>query len=254
MKKPLYIKNHIPFYHDKSPSAKRADPYEAYDPMVIRQTAIAVMDEWWGGFPFSIIKDWVNDYVERSHKKSVLELGCGVGRMIGDIATTFPNSICWGIDYSYQMLRQAYRLYKSEEELEIDLSRKGKGTTKVVGKNISNLYFGLAKAEELPFEDQQFDIVFSSFLMDRVEDPLLVISESIRVLKPRGILLIVTPMNLNKKSHWEDFYPVDKFITKLKPLNLELIELNQDMKVLEPLDRHGNGIHWNTVGMAFSHI
>lgn len=255
MKEPLFIRKNIPFYIDKSPAAMRADPYESYDPLVIRQSAICIMDEWWEGFPYSAVKEWINNFVGKEDAESVLELGCGVGRLIGDIAISFPNSNCWGIDYSYQMLRQAYRLYKSDEDVEINFTKKGKRISKVSGKKIPNLHFGLAKAEELPFEDQQFDIVFSSFLVDRVEDPILVLQESIRVLKPSGKLLIVTPLNFNKASHWDDYYPVEKFASKVVgSVDLKMIELNQEIKVIEPLDIHGNYLHWNCVAMAFTHI
>ena len=53
--------------------------------------------------------------------------------------------------------------------------------------------FGLASmdyrtgyAEELPFEDDSFDLATSQTTLIQVEDPALVLSEMRRVLKPRA--------------------------------------------------------------------
>ena len=51
----------------------------------------------------------------------------------------------------------------------------------------------VATAEELPFEDQRFDLVFSDNVLEHLADPLSVFREVHRVLKPGGLLLVKTP-------------------------------------------------------------
>ena len=47
--------------------------------------------------------------------------------------------------------------------------------------------------ESLPFPDASFDIVYSSNVLEHVRDPFRVLSEAVRVLKPKGFLQFVFP-------------------------------------------------------------
>lgn len=53
--------------------------------------------------------------------------------------------------------------------------------------------FWLANAEQLPFADEQFDLVCAEYLLEHVEDPSAVLKEVHRVLAPGGRLVLVTP-------------------------------------------------------------
>ena len=48
-------------------------------------------------------------------------------------------------------------------------------------------------AQPFPFDDNYFDIVFSKSVLEHFNDPMPLISESLRVLKPGGRLIILTP-------------------------------------------------------------
>lgn len=50
-----------------------------------------------------------------------------------------------------------------------------------------------AKGEDLPFPDNNFDLIFSSTVLEHTEDPQLVLSEAIRVLRPGGRMQFVFP-------------------------------------------------------------
>jgi SAM-dependent methyltransferase len=60
-----------------------------------------------------------------------------------------------------------------------------------------------AVGEHLPFEDNSFDIVYSSNVLEHVQDPDKVLQESIRVLRPGGILHFEVP---NFMSYFEGHY------------------------------------------------
>ena len=62
-----------------------------------------------------------------------------------------------------------------------------------------------AKGEEMPFENESFDLIYSTNVLEHVNDPKKVISESIRVLKPGGYLQFVIP---NYFSFWEGHYGI----------------------------------------------
>ena len=89
--------------------------------------------------------------------KDVLELGCGTGLILKEIAPKARSAK--GIDISPGMLEQA----------------KGRG-----------LDVQVASATQLPFEDESFDAVYSFKVLAHVEDIEKAMSEVARVLRPGG--------------------------------------------------------------------
>lgn len=249
MKPPINFRTTIPFFYDKTNSEFRLDPYERFNEMVIRQVALHLGDELWRHYPFQPVLDFVLENFSSLEKAKILELGCGVGRLIGELGKRFPESDCWGIDYSYQMLQQAHRFWLSKQTLNLDRSDRGFPIIQVKGHDLSNLQFGLSKAEALPFEDNSIDLVCSSFLLDRLESPQKGLEEMFRVLKSNGQMILVSPMNFQKKNHWATFYPIDKFLNVLLELGFSNIH-HQQILIKEPLDKKGNFIEWKCEGIV----
>ena len=50
-----------------------------------------------------------------------------------------------------------------------------------------------AVAEDIPFNDESFDICFSVEVIERLNNPQNIINEAQRVLKPGGMLFLITP-------------------------------------------------------------
>lgn len=251
MKKPIKHRNGVPFYHDKSANEFRQDPYERHDPMVIRQSMLHLADQLWDKYPFAILQEYIGKSWPNTNPKDILELGCGVGRLIGDIASEYPNSQCWGIDYSYQMLKRAKEAWVDGKGFLIDASKQGfEKELQVMGKSLTNLHFGLAKCESLPFNDNSQDLIFSSFLFDRLEHPLEGLKEMKRVLRPDGILIIITPLNFNNSRNWNRFYPEQKLKSVIENNDFIVLDWIENIAIEEPLDRRGNYISWSCLGMV----
>lgn len=51
----------------------------------------------------------------------------------------------------------------------------------------------VSRAEEIPFEDRSFDIVFADNVLEHLESPAIVFREIFRVLKPGGLFWFKTP-------------------------------------------------------------
>jgi ubiquinone/menaquinone biosynthesis C-methylase UbiE len=94
----------------------------------------------------------------------VLDFGCGDGNTIVYIRKHFPNAIIYGIDVS---------------EKSINLAKE---------KMISNVLFSSFGGTELPFINEEFDIVFSSMVFHHIDHKLHngILKEIKRTLKVGG--------------------------------------------------------------------
>ena len=65
-----------------------------------------------------------------------------------------------------------------------------------------------ATGESLPFEDNHFDIVYSTNVLEHTLNPVHVLSEAVRVVKPGGVVQIVCPNYLSYfDGHYAAFHP-----------------------------------------------
>jgi ubiquinone/menaquinone biosynthesis C-methylase UbiE len=250
MKEALKIRHETPFFYDKSPLEFKQDNYENYELSVKPQILLHLADSTWGYYPFQNIISFISTYIQNTKHLNILEIGCGVGRMIATIASDNPSFNCWGIDYSYQMLKQARCSFINGTKMKIDFGNEGFEEIHITSEKISNLSFGLAKAEHLPFENQSQDLIFHSFTFDRMENPIQALNEMNRVLKLNGKLVFITPLNFIKKEHWNRFFPTKKLIDILKNLGFEILDLQDDFIVEQPLDKRGNKKIWNCVAIV----
>ena len=104
-------------------------------------------------------------YFERFHGSSqgpILEIGCSVGHH-----TQFGGDRKIGIDFDMEALRIA----------------RGKGFT-VASADVQ---------QGLPFKDGSFTSIDCQHVIEHVEDPLFLMKECHRVLRPAGRAVIVTP-------------------------------------------------------------
>lgn len=99
---------------------------------------------------------------------AILDVGCGTGRLLRSASARFPEAQLVGVDPAPEMVRQA--------EL-----RTGDG---------SAMGFQPASAEELPFPDQRFDLVFSTLTFHHWADQHEAVAEIARVLAPGGRWLL----------------------------------------------------------------
>jgi ubiquinone/menaquinone biosynthesis C-methylase UbiE len=101
----------------------------------------------------------------------ILDDGCGPGIYCIELAKAFPNSEIIGIDLSEPML---------------DIGRQSAEDASVSDR----VRFEIANAESLPFQDSSFDAVVSVNMFHHIGNPLAMVNEVERMLKPDGILLL----------------------------------------------------------------
>lgn len=115
------------------------------------------------------IKLWlkrISKYSKAKEGAKVLDLGCGTGKWAIPMANVLHYEVT-GADASKEMLEKA----------------KEKDIGKLVKWKIQD-------AENLTYQDNFFDVVFTSHLIYHVKSPSKVIKNCIRVLKNGGVLIV----------------------------------------------------------------
>ena len=234
----------IPLYYDKSEDETRRDVYERYDELVARQTALHLADEANGGYPMQDLADYVAAWLPDGPYLAVADIGCSVGRIIGDLAAGHPEWDCYGIDFSYQMLRQARDYWNRGETVSANLLRYGFSQDTFSGRSLPNVHFALADAATLPFPDDSLDLILNTFLIDRIPDPVKAFAEWARVLRPGARLITVSPLNFLQAKQWEAYNPPVKLLDPLLRAGWQLLDLTDPLYLEEPMDRRGNVVRW----------
>jgi len=151
-------------------------------------------------FPFAIRELW-----EPRPDGLALDVGAACGRMTLELAADYRYAI--GLDLSKSLVRGAERVrregrarYNSLVEGDIYL------THDVEVPCAGNAAFLVADAGVLPFSDGVFDTVIALNLIDRVPDPVAVVDELSRLVRPGGILIVASPFTwlpeFTRRENW----------------------------------------------------
>ena len=157
--------------HYKIQAEKHKDlPTSTMEDVIIRQKEIDSI------FSFFNLRD-----VSKINNK-VLEIGCGNGYTLEQLATSYPNTVFHGLDFSHDLLNIA-----------------GK-------RKIKNASFSQGDVRKLSFDDESFDIVYTERCLINLlnwEDQQKALKEINRVLKKGGFYFMVESFtdgfdNMNK--------------------------------------------------------
>jgi len=118
--------------------------------------------------------------------KYVLDVGCGSGIVTRDIARLTKGKVI-AIDGSNDMIKVAQNVLKSFKNVELRVG----------------------DANNLPLEDNMFDIVTCNLLLMWTDDPQKVVNEMARVTKPGGIVLATLEPDYGGKLHYPENPKVD---------------------------------------------
>jgi ubiquinone/menaquinone biosynthesis C-methylase UbiE len=238
-------------YYRKSEAEIADDVYERYDALVTRQTALHLADELYDEYPFLPLLDYVKNWLPTDGSPLVIaDLGCSVGRIAATLAQQQPRWDVYGIDLSYQMLRQARDYWTQEVTLQPNLIRYGWGTPELTGHRLENLNFALSRAEALPFPDASLDVIINTFLIDRLPGPYTAFNEWQRVLKPGGRLITVSPLNFLQPDSWRVAYPPVKILDRLRQAGWKLADWTDPLLLEEPMDARGNKVNWKCLAFV----
>lgn len=104
---------------------------------------------------------------------NLLDCGCGPGTITVGLAQAVSPGHVTGIDFEESQLKRA-----RENAAQLSLT---------------NVTFEQGSVYRLPYDDNQFDVVFCHAVLEHIHDPLAVVKEMYRVLKPGGLVGIRSP-------------------------------------------------------------
>ena len=110
-------------------------------------------------------------YLDKQKPGRLLEIGCGSGQRLAQM-----RALGWEV-----------------EGQEIDPKAAAHASSKGLIVHLGNL-------QNLSFSDALFDAIIMNHVIEHVHDPVAVLTECYRILKPRGILVVVTP-NIESCGH-----------------------------------------------------
>ena len=117
--------------------------------------------------------------VQMTEQPSVLDAGCGAGHTSVAVAPYSKNVVA--LDLTPQMLEQVAQL--------------------AAEKDFSHIETRQGDVEQLPFEDNSFDIVVSRYSAHHWPSPQMALQECHRVLKPGGRFILSDIVSPEKPAH-----------------------------------------------------
>ena len=174
--------------------------YDRSDPAII--SAIDEMPLWSAYFGEVLL-----DTVVFREKAKILDIGCGGG---------FP------------LLELAQRFGAGSEVIGIDpwkaSTNRLKAKAKTMGVNNIRIINGVA--EELPIENNYFDLIVSNNGLNNCSDQIKVLSECYRTLKPGGQLVFT----VNLPGSMKEFYSIFRTTLKEQGLSDSIVKMEQHIK------------------------
>ncbi|MDO5046630.1 class I SAM-dependent methyltransferase [Campylobacter sp.] len=132
---------------------------------------------------------WALSKIDLKDDMCVLDVGCGGGLNLKNIAAKLKSGQIFGVDYSKDCVEYCKKLNQ-------DAVRKGK------------MQILEASVENLPFEEAKFDLITAFETIYFWPDLRQNLKEVNRVLKPAGSFYIFTELALEEKNKiWEKWVP-----------------------------------------------
>ena len=133
--------------------------------------------EFLASWDVSFYQKYIDNLVPDSLDDSVLDVGCGVGQVVGSLLQKGVNG--HGVDVSHPNIEQAQRY-----------------------SDLCQVYDG----KVLPYPDSRFGVVGAFNVLEHVEEPERFLEEIIRVTRPGGKIVVSSP-NFFRVIGYRDYHP-----------------------------------------------
>lgn len=130
--------------------------------------------------PYFVIEDEIINLCRLKDGQSLLDVGCGTGKLLLKTAGIYPCSAFAGLDISEGMFEAAQE--------------------KAQRNNLSNIQFRKGDVQNIPFPNNSFDRVVAMHMLYHANDIDKALSEISRVLKPEGMVVITANSMHSRKK------------------------------------------------------
>lgn len=141
--------------------------------------------------------------------KKIVDLGCGEGTRLSQL---IDNQQAVGVDYNSTAIKAAQRQYPKMKFIQADLAK-------------------------LPFDENSFDLAYSAYVLEHLDDPEKMLNEAKRILRSKGLLILIAP-NFGAPNRRSPNSDQDKLSKLFNGLILDLFFL------IRP---GGSGLNWTKV-------
>ncbi len=250
-----FIDGDIPVFAQKNQDEIEHDKYESLSENVDFYTGAIAFAPHFTNYSgaeglYNSINVEVLKHFERTKKFNCIDLGCGVGRSIYDLATVYKQAHFVGFDYSTQMLLRAKEILKSNAPVKIDLSTRGFNTKAFAGTEFKNVSLVQGDVLDMPFKKNSFDCVLNTFLIDRVKSWRKAVFNSISLLKSNGLIVITSPLNWSDYSNKENTADKAEITAFIEQQGIRIINCFDDLQFQYLVDQRGNRKQWRTFFIA----
>jgi ubiquinone/menaquinone biosynthesis C-methylase UbiE len=129
--------------------------------------------------------------------ENVLDVGCGTGAMLDLFSKLSQDTIFYGVDNSEKVLSTAKSLTSE------------------------NIQFHRGNANNLPFNENTFDFVYTRLVLMHNPNPTEILKEMVRVCKPGGVVCAV-----EIDDGTQVFHPYGRELSKLLNAHIEYSRIN----------------------------
>ena len=184
----------------------------------------------------------------RGEPRSIVDCGCGVGRVAADCAALASDGVVLGLDGSLAMLEMAERIVHGREPVDVDLSTYGFGTLTIPARTRGNVHLFRADVEDLPVADGCADLALSVNIIDRLpHGPERALAECHRILRPGGCLLFTDPLNWTETALWEKYGDGRAVLNFIEGLGFRIETWFDSLAYREILDGRGSFEEFTTL-------
>lgn len=140
--------------------------------------------------------DYISPYLHVEHRYKILDAGCGGGLSVAGMRKLGYTS------FGYELDERIFAISKQ-------LFRENNLNEDVISLVPMDYNY-------LPYEDNTFDLIFSNFVLEHVQDPVHYLSELRRILTDNGRVVILCPNYLIPyETHYGlPFFPFSKWLSK----------------------------------------